>query len=182
MLYLVDPQAVAAGVDYYSALAHHLESVRPGTVARHRLYMAALHAHGVSTHLGLFKPKEIRYHSRTCDVVLRRHEEKETDVAMAAALVEAAGSGACDAIGLLSGDTDLLPALKAARRLKPGLKLIGLFPPYRANRAFRPVVDADFKISPSRLAEHLLPDTVIAADGRALTRPAEWRRSSGSQA
>jgi len=63
---------------YFSALAHHLEKSRPGTVKRHTRHLDAISASGIITHLGAFKPKDIRYHSSTCDVRLRRHEEKET--------------------------------------------------------------------------------------------------------
>jgi hypothetical protein len=173
-LHLIDPSAREAGIDYFSALAHHLDVTRPGTVARHETYLAALRAKGVRTHLGVFKPKDIRYHSRTCDVVLRRHEEKETDVAIAAAIVASAAEADCSALVLISGDTDLLPALKTARRLRPELKLYCLFPPYRANQAFRPHVDAVIKISPKKLSEHLLADPVVTAAGRRIGKPTGW--------
>jgi uncharacterized LabA/DUF88 family protein len=122
----------------------------------------------------VFKPKDVHYHSPTCDVHLRRHEEKETDVAIASAIVEAAAQGDCAALTLVSGDTDLLPALKTARRLRPELRLYCLFPPYRANQAFRRHVDADFKISPGKLPAHLLPNPVLTADGRTITKPEGW--------
>ena len=129
---------------------------------------------GVTPHLGVFKPKDIRYRSRTCEVLLRRHEEKETDVAIAAAIVETAAQGDCSALTLVSGDTDLLPALKTARRLRPELRLYCLFPPYRSNQAFRRHVDADFKISPKKLPEHLLPNPVVTARRSTIAKPEGW--------
>ena len=174
MLHTIGGGAEVAQIDYFSALAHHLESSSPGAVARHERYIEALRATGVTPHLGVFKPKDIRYRSRTCEVLLRRHEEKETDVAIAATIVEAASRGDCAALTLVSGDTDLLPAFKTARRLRPELRLFCFFPPYRANRAFRSHVDADFKISPKTLPEHLLTNPVVAADGRAIVKPAGW--------
>lgn len=173
-LHLIDPTARIEEIHYFSALAHHLERSRPGTVARHERYIEALRATRVIPHLGVFKPKEVRYHSRSCEVLLRRHEEKQTDVAIAAMIVEAAVRGDCSVLTLVSGDTDLLPALKTARRLRPTLGIYCLFPPYRANRAFRAHVDADFKISPRKLPEHLLKNPVVAADGRAIAKPAGW--------
>jgi hypothetical protein len=35
-------------------------------------------------------------------------------------------------------------------------------------------VDADFKMSPGKLPEHLLKNPVVAADGRAIAKPAGW--------
>jgi uncharacterized LabA/DUF88 family protein len=174
MLHTIGGGAEIARIDYFSALAHHMEANRPGTVARHERYIDALRTTGVTPHLGVFKPKDIRYRSRTCEVLLRRHEEKETDVAIAAAIVETAAQRDCAALTLVSGDTDLLPALDAARRLRPELKLYCLFPPYRSNQAFRSHADALFKISPRNLPGHLLPDPVLAADGRRLAKPATW--------
>ena len=174
LLHTIGNGAQVAEIDYFSALAHHIEPTRPGTVARHERYIDALRVTGIAPHLGVFKPKDIRYHSRTCDVLLKRHEEKETDVAIAAAIVETAARGDCSALTLMSGDTDLLPALRTARRLQPQLRLYCLFPPYRANQAFRRHVDGDFKISPGKLPEHLLPDPVLDARGRKIAKPAGW--------
>ena len=173
-LHLIHSTARVEEIHYFSALTHHLEGSKPGTVARHERYLSALHATGVITHLGVFKPKDIRYHSATCDVRLRRYEEKETDVAIAAAVVEAAAADDCSALVLVSGDTDLLPALRTARCIRPQMKLICLFPPYRSNKAFRALVDGDFKIAPAQLERHLLPDPVVSQEGRHISKPGAW--------
>lgn len=174
MLHTIGGGAEIVRIDYFSALAHHLDASHPGTVARHERYIDALRTTGVTPHLGVFKPKDVRYRSRTCEVLLKRHEEKETDVAIAAAIVESAVQQYCAALMLVSGDTDLVPALTAARRVRPDIQLSCLFPPYRSNEAFRRHADAVFKISPKKLPGHLLPDPVQAADGRRLTKPATW--------
>ena len=173
-LQLIDPSARTEQVHYFSALAHHLERKRPGTVARHQRYLDALSVTGITIHLGTFKPKDIEYRSDTCHVRLRRHEEKETDVAIASIIVRTAAQHECDALVLVSGDTDLVPALRAARALRPDVMLVSLFPPYRSNRAFDACVDARFKISPRQLAAHQLPRVVVTTDGRGIDRPPEW--------
>ena len=173
-LQLIGPDARLEQIHYFGALAHHLERKRPGTVAHHERFIDALRTTGVTSRLGVFKPIDVRYRSRTCEVLLRRHEEKETDVAIAAAIVESAAQGDCAALTVVSGDTGLLPAFDAARRLRPELRLFCLFPPYRSNQAFRSHADALFKISPRQLPGHLLPDPVLAADGRRLAKPTTW--------
>jgi len=175
LLHTIGDDAQIAEVQYFGALAHHMEASRPGTVARHESYLGALRTPGVEVRLGVFKPKDVRYSSPACDVRLRRHEEKETDVAIASEVVATAVESRCSALALVSGDTDLVPALRTARRLRPDLRLYCLFPPYRANRAFRAVVDADFKINPRKLADHLLPDPVVGMNNEPIVRPAEWR-------
>jgi NYN domain len=173
-LYLIDPTAQIAQIHYFSALAHHLEKSRPGTVTRHTRYLDAIGACGIITHLGVFKPKDIRHHSPMCEVHLRRHEQKETDVAIASAIVEAAATRRCSAVALVSGDTDLVPALQTAHRINPGLKRYCFFPPYRSNRAFDACTDGHFKIAPTQLPRHRLPDTVVGAAGRMIAKPAGW--------
>jgi hypothetical protein len=42
---------------YFSAVAHHRELRRPGTVTRQVAYFKALEATGVQLHLGHFKAK-----------------------------------------------------------------------------------------------------------------------------
>jgi hypothetical protein len=71
---------------YFSALAHHVESSRPGTVKRHQTYLWALKSTGVHVELAQFKEKD-----RWCPLCHRSsksHEEKETDVALAVRLLE----------------------------------------------------------------------------------------------
>jgi len=173
-LQLIGPQAHLGEVHYFSALAHHLERSKPGTVGRHQQYLEALRATGVVIHLGAFKPKDIRYRSETCRVQLRRHEEKETDVAIAAMVIESALADECPAVCVVSGDTDLVPAFRTVQRVRPSTRLYSLFPPYRANRAFRPHVDGDFKVAPTRLRDTLLPDPVVDSEGRPITKPTAW--------
>ena len=173
-LYLIDPTARIAQIHYFSALAHHLEKSRPGTVMRHTRYLDAINVSGIITHLGMFKPKDIRCHSPTCNVHLRRHEEKETDVAIASAIVEAAAARECSAVALVSGDTDLVPALQTAHRIHPALKRYCFFPPYRSNRAFDACTDGRFKIAPTQLPHHRLPDAVVGAGGRTIAKPEGW--------
>jgi hypothetical protein len=110
----------------------------------------------------------------TCDVRLRRHEEKETDVAIASAIVEAAATRECSAVALVSSDTDLVPALQTAHRIHPGLRRYCFFPPYRSNRAFDACTDGCFRIAPTQLPRHRLPDSIAGAGGGTVVKPDDW--------
>jgi hypothetical protein len=46
-LYLIDPTARIAQIHYFSALAHHLEKSRPGTVVRHTRYLDAINSSAI---------------------------------------------------------------------------------------------------------------------------------------
>ena len=106
----VKDQVKLEGIHYFSALPTH-RSVRKQE--RHNLYMACLQSSGIRVHLGRFKIK--RGHCSLCNRDEDRHEEKETDVAIAAKLFEVCYFGAADSVVLVTGDTDLAPAVRTCQ-------------------------------------------------------------------
>jgi len=172
-LSLIGGGAILGGVYYFSALATHRSS---GTVARHQIFIEALEARGVTVGLGNFKAKDLYQTCPACGchVHFTRHEEKETDVNIAVKLVEVVADGSCDAVMVVTGDTDLVPAVAAARRLQPHVDVCMLFPAGRANRAFDGVATGVFKIAGKQYAKHQLPDPVVAPDGRLIRKPKGW--------
>ena len=79
----------------------------------------------MTVHLGVFKRTK------------KGFEEKETDVAIGVALLEVFHNKSADCVFIISGDTDIMPALRAARRMYSGCR-IGFAFPYR--RHFRRTV------------------------------------------
>ena len=116
-LHALPGRAVREAVFYFSALAHHREAVSPGTVARQIAYFSALEQTQVRVHLGQFKARTLR--CPHCHHEFTRWEEKETDVAIGTRLLELVCLERCETAVLVTGDTDLLPAMRAARRLAP---------------------------------------------------------------
>jgi hypothetical protein len=170
---LIGGGAVLGSIYYFSALATHRSS---GTVARHQIFIEALQARGVTIGLGNFKTKDLYQTCPACGrhVHFKRHEEKETDVNIAVKLVEVAADGSCDAVMVITGDTDLVPAVAAARRLQPQVDVYMLFPTNRSNLAFDGVATGTFKIAGKQYAKHQLPDPVVTAAGRAIRKPSAW--------
>ena len=142
-------------IDYFSAVAHHREAVHPSTVARQVAYFSALQAAGVDVHLGQFKAKTL-----VCPLCGGRYlawEEKETDVAIGTRLLELLARDLCDTAVLVTGDTDLVPAMRAARRLCPD-KTLGVVQPYRrVNRELSRSADFAVTIRAAKYARHQLP-------------------------
>ena len=104
---------------------------------------------------------------------MTRHEEKETDVAIAATLLEIFYSNYCDTAIIMSGDTDIAPAIRAARRMFPE-KTIGIaFPFGRKNRELAQLVPVSFQIGRKQYMSHQFPQ-VVAVSGRALRKPRDW--------
>ncbi len=84
--HLVGDKAVLKNVYYFSALAHHLEETDPDITIRHKSFIKILKDTGILVELGRFKAKKIK--CRLCQNKLVKHEEKETDVAIALKLLE----------------------------------------------------------------------------------------------
>ena len=126
---------------------------------RQMRYLEALRATGAETRLGQFKRRE-----RTCALCGRRFatfEEKETDVAIGTALTRLVCDDACDTVVLVTGDTDLVPAVTTGRDRDPGKTLAVLFPYRRASAELKRVVDASFTIKATTYARHQLPKGFI---------------------
>jgi len=126
-LHIVGSGAEVAEIHYFSALATHLEAANPDVTTRHRSFIQCLKATGVIVELARFNKKTLR--CEHCGGTLVRREEKETDVAIAARLIELLVSDHADSVILMSGDTDLAPAVRLAKQLFPE-KTIGFAFPY----------------------------------------------------
>lgn len=107
-------RAEIENIYYFSASPTHRDQDK---IDRHSLYMRCLRASGINVQLGRFKRK-IAYCNR-CNRDFMAHEEKETDVAIAIKLFEVCYLDLCDTAILMTGDTDLSPAVVTCKRLFP---------------------------------------------------------------
>jgi hypothetical protein len=143
------------GIHYFSATPTH----RPvDQQARHALYMRCLIGTGVQVYLSQFK----------------RHKEKETDVAMASRLFEICYEDEADCIVLVTGDTDLAPAIRTCQRLFPTKTLV-FAPPYlQANDEPRRLAPGSFKIRAKTYFANQFPDPLILPNGIVIAKPESW--------
>jgi len=157
------------GIHYFSASPTHRSQ---NTRDRHALYMACLRSAGVRVYLGRFKKKIVECHLCHRDDV--RHEEKETDVAVAMHLFEICHSKEADSIVIVSGDTDLAPAVRACQRLFPAIFMCFAFPYKRHNAELKRLLPESFKIGHRSYLTHQYPDPLQLPDGCTVAKPAEW--------
>lgn len=159
-------------VEYFSALANHLRPENPEVVARHQQYIRALRGSGVVVQLHRFKKKTIR--CTECNARIKRHEEKETDVAISVRLLEILHSGAADAVALVTGDTDVVPAIRAANRMFPENPVYVLFPFDRRNRELESVAQRAFTIKAKTYEKFQFSDPYVLPNGKVVSKPASW--------
>lgn len=119
------PAHVLTKVVYCSAFA----TWRPDAYKRHREFVKALEARGVTTIMGKFKEKARECWK--CGSHWKDHEEKETDVNLALQLLDAAHQDVFDRAILISGDSDLVPAVRMVRAHYPQKQVRILMPPGR---------------------------------------------------
>ncbi len=143
-----------------------------GKTARHRLYIRALENEGVTVIYGEFKRK--KKHCQRCKGDFWSFEEKQTDVNIALYLFQLAILERYDKAIIISGDTDLLPAVKVVRAVFLSKQIGVVIPIGRASEDFKKHVDFHYKMREHHLIKSRFPDTITLPDSTDLTCPANW--------
>jgi len=181
---------------YFSALAHHTDPTGHGSVARHRVYKRALESSGITVHMGRFKKKTascavFRQLARSgspppacekapgvpCNGKYMTWEEKETDVAMACKIMQLALTDVCEHIVVVSGDADLLPAIRQVRSLLPSLGVTVAFPygRLRHNKDLANAASSTVSITQALYVANQFPDPYAPPRaGAPIAKPVGW--------
>ena len=158
-----------AGVEYFTTLA----TWDAGKVARHQLFIRVNEEQGVNVIYGEFKRKD-----RFCSLCHRRftsREEKQTDVNIALRLLEVAIQDRYDRAIIVSGDTDLIPAIKTVTRTFPSKKIGAVIPIGRASEDLKKQADFYHKMKFKHLVDSRLDDNHTMKDGSTVICPANWQ-------
>ena len=113
-------------------------------------YLDALEAYCAltTTHIGRFQHKHHRCHA--CQQKWTSYEEKESDVSLGVQLVEDTALGMMDEAWIVSGDSDMAPAVRSARRIAAqqgrALRLVAVFPPRRSSHTLSQLADHTLRI------------------------------------
>jgi uncharacterized LabA/DUF88 family protein len=165
-------RAELGAIHYFSAYPNPTTVRENEVVERQRIYIAALEATGVSVTMSPFKNRDVR--CPHCRIVFKRAEEKETDVAMAVKLVEVCARGEASIVVLISGDSDLRPAVATARRLFPQNKIGVVTPFLRHTTEMQEIGDFHFKVSQKLVQSAQFPNPIRLPDGRVIAKPHGW--------
>jgi uncharacterized LabA/DUF88 family protein len=163
--------ATCTGIYYFSALAHYLQATKPGVAARHQAYIRALKATGVVVEMGHFKKKPVA--CNFCSKTINLREEKETDVAVGVKLLEVLHFDLADRVVLVTGDTDIAPAVRAAGRMFPNSEVCFAFPWGRKNDELTRCAQRCFQITAEAYVRHQFPDPLIVGK-RSYAKPPSW--------
>jgi uncharacterized LabA/DUF88 family protein len=164
--------AKVQAIYYFSAIADYLITQNPDKIKRHREYIACLQSTGINVELARFKEKEV--FCDRCRTLIVKHEEKETDVALAIKVFEIFHNNECDTAVLVTGDTDLAPAIKTCRALFPGKRIVFCFPFLRKNKELAALAPDSFSINKKQYIKHQLPNPVVLTSGKEIFKPDSW--------
>jgi len=113
--------------------------------------------------------------------IINFRQEKKTDVAIASEMITDVANHKCDISILVSGDIDLIPAIKAIKKLKPDHKIFVYFPPNRSAWEIKRLSGKEI-IKYVQLERHqnkfessMFPDEVELKNGIKLFRPDKWK-------
>ena len=146
----------------------------PGSPERrqkHQTYIRAVELQGVETIYGEFKRKD-----KYCDHCKRSFpgfEEKQTDVNIAIELFRQAVTDTYDTAIIVSGDSDLIPAIKAVKSTFPGKTVKLILPPNRRSESLKQVCHSFMRMKEKHLAANQFPEKIEIA-GICLEKPRDW--------
>ena len=159
-------------IKYFSAVV----TWNQAAAGRHATYIAALRSVNVTPIVGHFKQKRVKCRAK-CGGTFYKPEEKETDVAIAAHMVEDAANACFDTALLVTGDSDFGPAVEAVRRLRPGYSVRVVTPAGRYKSAeLASAAGGDNhtrRAKRKHVAAALFPRVMQSPSGP-ITRPAEY--------
>lgn len=161
---------------------------------RYSNYIRALKHHGIKIVEGKFKRKLVTYKDEKGKLFTRStHEEKESDVNIALAILEDAFEKISDKILVITNDSDISPAIRLALTKNDELKINVITPPLiKTKRANYDLLDACrdvnknksgqvyFKtrmISVEHLEKNLLPDEIAIDEKEKILIPEEYRKN-----
>jgi len=162
--------ATLQDIFYFSAFAHHLKD--PNIIIRHESYIKCLKQTGVVDEMSRFKSKEIT--CPICNAQFERYEEKETDVAIASKMFELLKKEKSDIIVLVSGDTDLCPAIRTCKSLFPNKDFVIAFPFGRKNMELATLAPS-IKLKKERYISNQFPEIItFSSECLSIPKPFDW--------
>ncbi|MFT5419590.1 MAG: uncharacterized LabA/DUF88 family protein [Candidatus Endobugula sp.] len=111
---------------------------------------------------------------KSCGAQWTTHEEKMTDVNIAAQLLTDAYENRFDTALVISGDSDLTTPIKMVLERFPSKRIIVAFPPGRSSHQLKTTATASFTIGEAKLRQNRLPNTITTTTGHTLHRPSQW--------
>jgi uncharacterized LabA/DUF88 family protein len=147
-------------------------SNNPDKQKRQATYIEALESVGIKIFYGHYQSDKTE--CRQCGNIWPTYHEKMTDVNIATHIILDAYQDRYDMAMLISGDSDLVPPIKAIHENFKQKRVFVVFPPKRHNSSVALVAKGSMMIGRKKLVDSLFDEEVPKKDGFILKKPKEW--------
>lgn len=165
---LLQPNQVLIEIKYFTSRV----SNNPDKQKRQTTYIEALETVGIKIYYGHYQSDTIN--CRQCGKIWPTYHEKMTDVNIATQILIDAYQDRYDMAMLISGDSDLVPPIKAVHELFRNKRVFVAFPPKRHNSSVALVARGSIIIGRKKLVDSQFDNEVPKRDGFILRKPKEW--------
>ncbi|MDD5338082.1 MAG: NYN domain-containing protein [Dehalococcoidales bacterium] len=170
-VYLFGKDCVLNKVYYFTSIAYHF----PDKVKRHEDYISCVKSKGVEVVRGEFREKQLY-----CSLCKRKyigHVEKQTDIALSSKLLEllyATDNTHCETFLVITGDSDLTPAIETANILNANVDIRFAFPYNRKSKHLLKLAPKSFKLRSGHYLANQFGNPVKLLDGTIIHKPMTW--------
>lgn len=164
---LTDSQTLVEVKYFTSRVSNNSEKQK-----RQTTYIEALETTGVKVYYGNYQRDSTE--CKRCGNVWASYNEKMTDVNIATQMLIDAYADRYDMAMLVSGDSDLVPPIKAVHELFGKKRVFAAFPPKRHNASVALVSKGSMTIGRKKLSDSQFGDEVEKRDGFTLRKPKDW--------
>jgi len=154
---------------YFTALAEWNRDKE----CRHKNFIRVLDDLGIKTVYGKYKLRD--KFCKNCKTHYQTYEEKQTDVNIAIQLLKSATLNEFDKAFIVSGDSDLLAAIKTVKTLYPEKTISAIFPFGRKSDDIAGACDSFSKIKIKHLQNSRLDDPFVLTNSEIINCPREWK-------
>ncbi|KQC09143.1 MAG: hypothetical protein APR62_03115 [Smithella sp. SDB] len=167
----VSSRDTIADIFYFTAYAEWSQDKK----MRHQLLIRALTMKGVKIVLGKFKLRDKE--CRLCRRTYQTFEEKQTDVNISVKLFQSAYDDTFDTGILVTGDSDIVPAIRAVKESFPAKRIGVVIPIGRSAEDMKNACDFHMKMKEKHLRDSQFPDSIVIDPAKSITlnRPATWK-------
>ena len=144
----------------------------PDKQKRQATYIEALETTNVKVLYGHYQTSSIQ--CKRCGNNWPTYNEKMTDVNIATQMLIDAYQDRFDMAMLISGDSDLVPPIKAIHSLFAQKRVFVAFPPKRSNSSVALHAKGSIIIGRKKLVDSQFPDEVTKRGGFILHKPTDW--------
>lgn len=144
----------------------------PEKQKRQTTYIEALETKNIKVFYGHYQSNRVE--CKRCGNIWPSYNEKMTDVNIATQMIIDAYKDNYDMAMLISGDSDLVPPMKAIHENFNNKRVFVAFPPKRHNSSVSLAAKGSLIIGRKKLVDSQFPDEVQKRGGFKLRKPSDW--------